>query len=505
MMRLLHYRDGDLSLTTFSTDKIPQKYATLSHTWERRRSASKICRKEEPVGRRLAIRRSGSAENRRGVTAYNAFGWTYCIDKSSSAKLTEAINSMLRWYCGSTKCYVYLSDISRPAGDSDLAWEAAFRRSKWFTRGWTLQELIAPRSVEFFSVEGELLGNKSTLEEHICEIARLPAEALRGSPLSDFGITSRMSWAEHREITREEDQAYLLLGILMSTCHLSMAKGTNTRWNDFKRPSIKGQREQNWRSSGASPVLWLKGNSSVPEFIECFASKLKDSRSRDRALQIEKVEEAFFRYLPEFGDPGVELPYDVHITKVRMTIDRIDSDISTVLNHLKLGSQDRDIMRRALLWLTITVRPLRLDELSEAIVLEDSDCDIDSDARLHSPEILIKLANGLLAYDYRSNLVTKYEEKSQDYPLLVYAAHNWPLHILEPGKDDWLSIQQLFSTRSLPYSGNYGWWLRMIGGYWTKAYFCTDVLYYAASYGFTGLVEAVLRFSNDVNLETAGG
>jgi hypothetical protein len=76
-----------------------------------------------------------------------------------------------------------------------------------------------------------------------------------------------------------------------------------------------------------------------------------------------------------------------------------------VLDYLKLGSQDRDLMRRVLLWLTIAVCPLRLHELSKVIVLEDSDCDMDSDARLHSPGILIKLANGLLAYDPRSNLV----------------------------------------------------------------------------------------------------
>jgi len=139
---------------------------------------------------------------------------TCCINKSSSAELTEAINSMFRWYREATKCYVYLSDVSRPAVKiNDMAWESEFRESKWFTRGWTLQELIAPTSVEFFSEEGELLGDKSTLEGHICEIARLPTKALQGSPLSDFSISSRILWAERRETTREEDQAYSLLGI----------------------------------------------------------------------------------------------------------------------------------------------------------------------------------------------------------------------------------------------------------------------------------------------------
>jgi hypothetical protein len=121
---------------------------------------------------------------------------------------------MFRWYRQSTKCYVYLSDVLRTAVNTDnLAWESAFRDSNWFTRGWTLQELIAPKSVEFFSKEEELLGDKSTLERQVCEITGIPAKALRGSPLSDFSIAERMSWAGRRKTTREEDQAYSLLGI----------------------------------------------------------------------------------------------------------------------------------------------------------------------------------------------------------------------------------------------------------------------------------------------------
>jgi hypothetical protein len=213
-MRLLQYNDGDLSLTTFFADKIPQNYAILSHTWGAEEVTFEDLQKRT-CGKKAGykkIRFCGEQARRDGLQYF----WvdTCCIDKSSSAELTEAINSMFRWYRESTKCYVYLSDVSRPAVDSDdLAWEAAFRISKWFTRGWTLQELIAPTSVEFFSEERELLGDKSTLEGHICEIARLPTKALRGSPLSDFSITSRMSWAKRRETTREEDQAYSLLGI----------------------------------------------------------------------------------------------------------------------------------------------------------------------------------------------------------------------------------------------------------------------------------------------------
>jgi hypothetical protein len=214
-MRLLEFNaQGELSLTVFFTNKIPQKYAILSHTWEAEEVTFEDL--QNGTGTKKAgydkIRFCGEQARRDRLQYF----WvdTCCIDKSSSAELTEAINSMFRWYRESTKCYVYLSDVSWPAVDrNDLAWEAAFQESKWFTRGWTLQELIAPTSVEFFSEEGEILGDKFTLERQLCEITGIPAEALRGSPLSDFSITSRMSWAEQRETTREEDQAYSLLGI----------------------------------------------------------------------------------------------------------------------------------------------------------------------------------------------------------------------------------------------------------------------------------------------------
>jgi hypothetical protein len=96
---------------------------------------------------------------------------------------------------------------------NQLPWEAAFRKSRWFTRGWTLQELIAPALVEFFSKEGEKLGNQISLDRHIREITGIPVKALHGSPMSSFSDTERMSWAETRETTREEDKAYSLLGI----------------------------------------------------------------------------------------------------------------------------------------------------------------------------------------------------------------------------------------------------------------------------------------------------
>ncbi|CAJ2505559.1 Uu.00g129530.m01.CDS01 [Anthostomella pinea] len=143
---------------------------------------------------------------------------TCCIDKSSSAELTKSINSMFKWYRNAARCYVYLDDVSKPTlqtgnESNDPLWGTGFRDSQWFHRGWTLQELLAPASVEFFSREGARLGTKRSLELPISDITGIPVKVLRGFPLPDCTVPERFAWAESRQTTEDEDQAYSLLGI----------------------------------------------------------------------------------------------------------------------------------------------------------------------------------------------------------------------------------------------------------------------------------------------------
>jgi hypothetical protein len=216
-MRLLQSDgDGNLSLTEFLEDNVPE-YAILSHRW----GAEEITFKDLTDGTSKdkagygKIQFCGKQARRDGLQYF----WvdTCCIDKSNAVEYQHAINSMFRWYRDATKCYVYLPDVSFPRSDSasrsNVAWESTFRESEWFRRGWTLQELIAPAAVEFFSREGELLGNKVSLEQDICEITGIPATALRGRLLSGFSVAERMLWTERRETTYKEDKAYSLLGI----------------------------------------------------------------------------------------------------------------------------------------------------------------------------------------------------------------------------------------------------------------------------------------------------
>ena len=250
-MRLLKINNNNsFSLTTFVGSNIPS-YAILSHTWEADNQELTFQDVINETGRNKTgyrkIQFCGDQAKKDGLEYF----WvdSCCIDKTSSAELSEAINSMFRWYQNAVKCYVYLSDISTSdvisSMPSQLPDDSAFRQSRWFTRGWTLQELLAPPSLEFFSKEGKLLGNRTTLELNISDITGIAVKALQGTPMSQFSIDERMSWAAKRQTTIEEDQAYCLLGIF--NIHLPLIYGEGVE-NAFirlqdeidRRLSVKG-------------------------------------------------------------------------------------------------------------------------------------------------------------------------------------------------------------------------------------------------------------------------
>ncbi|KAM7188910.1 hypothetical protein V8F33_010357 [Rhypophila sp. PSN 637] len=214
-MRLLE-RDntGEFRLTKHAIADIPP-YAILSHTWG----------DEEVLFEDLAY---NTAKNKAGYAKIQFCGdkawrdglkyfWvdTCCINKSGAAELQHALNSMFQWYRNAAKCYVYLTDVSSCKRDANGSskWELAFQGCRWFTRGWTLQELIAPTTVKFFSQEGTCLGDKQSLGQHICNATGIPLGALQSNALSDFSIEERMSWVKNRTTTRKEDKAYSLFGI----------------------------------------------------------------------------------------------------------------------------------------------------------------------------------------------------------------------------------------------------------------------------------------------------
>ncbi|KAI0574012.1 multiple ankyrin repeats single kh domain protein [Pyrenophora tritici-repentis] len=214
-MRLL-YTASDKTLRwtkdIIRSEEIPP-YAILSHTWGEQEVVFedlKDIENAQSKERYWKIRFCAQQAERDGLKHF----WvdTCCIDKANNTELSEAINSMFNWYQNADKCYVFLSDVegksSEENGKSSSRWKAAFRASRWFTRGWTLQELLAPRSVDFFSKDGARLGDKESLKQTIHEVTEIPIEALSAGNLSEFDIAERLSWAEKRQTTREEDKAY---------------------------------------------------------------------------------------------------------------------------------------------------------------------------------------------------------------------------------------------------------------------------------------------------------
>ncbi|RAR02380.1 HET-domain-containing protein [Stemphylium lycopersici] len=228
-MRLLQRKDGDkYSLTEFVGDPIPL-YAILSHTWGPDQEEVTLADLEKDADTTKAgYRKLQFCADQAAKDGLHYF-WvdTCCIDKSSSAELTEAINSMFAWYRDAARCYVYLSDVWTSSTPVQQHWNRSFQQSKWFTRGWTLQELVTPVSVEFFSAEGERLGNKRSLVQELHGVTGISVEALQGSPLDQLSIDERMSWAGQRKTKREEDAAYSLLGIF--DVHMPLIYGEGRR------------------------------------------------------------------------------------------------------------------------------------------------------------------------------------------------------------------------------------------------------------------------------------
>ncbi|KAI0153056.1 heterokaryon incompatibility protein-domain-containing protein [Xylariaceae sp. FL1272] len=220
MMRLLNAKS--LLLEEFTEDRLPP-YAILSHTWTQDELLFEHVRQGScsRIPTHSGYKKVASACCQ-AVRDHLKYVWvdTCCIDKSSSAELSEAINSMFRWYAQATVCYAFLADVQ------DTKNPAQFSKSRWFTRGWTLQELLAPRKVHFYSSEWTLLGTKESLCAQISEATQIDQSYLRHRPLSSASIAQRMSWASRRVTTRQEDMAYSMLGIFDVNMPLIYGEGS---------------------------------------------------------------------------------------------------------------------------------------------------------------------------------------------------------------------------------------------------------------------------------------
>ncbi|KAF2968984.1 hypothetical protein GQX73_g4585 [Xylaria multiplex] len=199
------------------TTLAPQSYAILSHTWVEEEEVSLQEFQDIDIRRRKngfqKIKAACELARLRGLK----WCWvdTCCIDKTSSAELSEAINSMFRWYKESAVCFAYLSDLLPDPLDERIGdFDQDLAKCVWFRRGWTLQELIAPKTLEFFDRDWNVRGTKAALTKTLHNITGVSIRVLENSDrLRETPTGTRMSWAADRQTKRVEDIAYCLLGI----------------------------------------------------------------------------------------------------------------------------------------------------------------------------------------------------------------------------------------------------------------------------------------------------
>ncbi|KAF2737269.1 HET-domain-containing protein [Polyplosphaeria fusca] len=302
-MRLLRCNDtGEFSLSeVFANDETIPPYAILSHTWLEDAQEPTFEDLTKGTGRaKLGYKKLQFCGEQAYYDGLQYF-WvdTCCINKSNFAELSQAINSMFRWYRNAARCYVYLSDFKDRCIVDGLRspWDSELGRSKWFTRGWTLQELLAPRSLEFFSYDGIRLGDRSSLREQIKQITGVPVSALQGTRLSQFSADERFLWMERRQTKRPEDKVYSMLGILDVEIPLYYGEGAGNAakrvqevidkreiclrdlrltdpYDDKKRIEntkggllvdsyrwvLQNPDFQQWRDNSQSRLLWIKGD-----------------------------------------------------------------------------------------------------------------------------------------------------------------------------------------------------------------------------------------------------
>ncbi|KAH7134785.1 heterokaryon incompatibility protein-domain-containing protein [Dactylonectria estremocensis] len=222
-MRLINART--LKLEVFN-DPALTPYAILSHTWDGDEVSFEDMKDLKTARTKTPSFSKIEAACRLVLGEGLDYVWvdTCCIDKSSSAELLEAINSMFRWYNNAIYCLAYLSDLL--PGDELIGALDAARNYRWFSRGWTLQELIAPAAVRFYNADWNFLGTKFENAKEIEAMTGIDQGVLKNlTPLAAISLAKRMSWAATRHTTRIEDMAYCLLGLFDVTMPMLYGEG----------------------------------------------------------------------------------------------------------------------------------------------------------------------------------------------------------------------------------------------------------------------------------------
>lgn len=190
---------------------------------------------------------------------------------------------MYRWYQKAEVCYAYLFDV--PSGDEHHLRISMFAQSRWWTRGWTLQELLAPMSVVFFDQEWVEIGTKASLQTLISDLTAIEAHILLDyyDAANTIIVAEKFLWASKRETTRFEDRAYCLLGIFGINMPLLYGEGNNA-FRRLQLDILKGSTDHTlfaWTGEGMERGLLAQ---SPAEFANCGAFVKSTTIGKNRRI-----------------------------------------------------------------------------------------------------------------------------------------------------------------------------------------------------------------------------
>ena len=221
---------------------------------------------------------------------------TCCINKTSSAELSEAINSMFKWYQNAVICYVFLADLTPES--------VSLNDCEWFRRGWTLQELIAPSEVHFYDKCWSKYGTKSSLQRQVAQITGIDQEILTGvRDLAEIPVAVRMSWAANRATSREEDMAYCLLGIFNVNMPMIYGEGSKA-FTRLQEEIIKDNPDM-------SIFAWTALENDEAEYMGLLAQSTKQFYSKD-SLRVDHVS-VFDTYEFSITNKGIRFNIALHL------------------------------------------------------------------------------------------------------------------------------------------------------------------------------------------------
>jgi hypothetical protein len=339
-MRLIN--TSSLDYEEFESAVAPP-YAILSHTWSSVELSFQDVQNDRKAGKELEY--SKLIEGCRAAAKHGySYLWidTCCIDKTNSVELSEAINSMFRWYQQAGICLAYLFDV--PPGSEVLNKESQFAKSRWFTRGWTLQELLAPSEVEFLASDWTKITSRTDSSSVLADITGISTDFLSGNDLENASIAMRMSWASRRTTTKAEDIAYCLMGIFDIQMPLLYGEGEGGAFRRLQQEIIKDSDDQ-------SIFAWTADDTEIPlpktTERRVFSVLARSPAAFEHSHDVIQADSPIFEYLPRYL-AGIRAPTVFNNKGLHLSLpivpanSKIRNDALAVLACSRVGKEEEE-------------------------------------------------------------------------------------------------------------------------------------------------------------------